>query len=407
MDPGNTELLAQKQKLLSQAVNETKEKLQTLKTAAEQANQALANGDITQEQYDALQREIIETENALKDLERQAEQSATALQKIAAVGDKMKTVGNKIAGVGQDLTTKVTLPLVAAGTVAVNKFADVDKTMQLVNKTMQNSDEEAAMLSKAMKEAAMNSVFGMTDAAQAALNFARAGLDAKEASAALAPAMALAAGEGGNLEGVSAGLVGAINGFGDSFNNTSHYADVFANACNNSALDVDTLAHAVGVAVPVFNTAGYAIEDVTLYMGIMADKNIDADKAANSLKTGLARLVAPAKEGADAMEALGISVTDASGHMKDTITIQRELHDAFAGLSEAEQIAAASAIFGKNQMAPWLALINTAPEEVEELNGKLRETGTAMEMSNSMMQGFGGAMERLKSVIDVAVTSLG
>lgn len=62
LDPGNTELLAQKQKFLADAVGETKEKLATLKTAAEQANTALANGDISQEQYDALQREIIETE---------------------------------------------------------------------------------------------------------------------------------------------------------------------------------------------------------------------------------------------------------------------------------------------------------------------------------------------------------
>ena len=57
LDPGNTELLAQKHRLLGEAVAETKEKLETLKTAAEQANTALANGDISQEQYDALQRE--------------------------------------------------------------------------------------------------------------------------------------------------------------------------------------------------------------------------------------------------------------------------------------------------------------------------------------------------------------
>ena len=59
LDPGNTELLAQKHKLLGQAVEETKNKLQTLKTAQEQANEALKNGTISQEQYDALQREIV------------------------------------------------------------------------------------------------------------------------------------------------------------------------------------------------------------------------------------------------------------------------------------------------------------------------------------------------------------
>ena len=57
LDPGNTELLAQKHRLLGEAVAATKEKLETLKTAAEQANTALANGDISKEQYDVLQRE--------------------------------------------------------------------------------------------------------------------------------------------------------------------------------------------------------------------------------------------------------------------------------------------------------------------------------------------------------------
>ena len=70
LDPGNTELLAQKHRLLGDAVKETKEKLETLKTAAEQANTTLANGEITQSQYDGLQREIAETEAKLKSLEK-------------------------------------------------------------------------------------------------------------------------------------------------------------------------------------------------------------------------------------------------------------------------------------------------------------------------------------------------
>ena len=62
--------------------------------------------------------------------------------------------------------------------------------------------------------------------------------------------------------------------------------------------------------------------------------------------------------------------------------VQKELHDAFSKLSESEQIAAASAIFGKNQMAPWLALINTAPEDVDELNTSLENcAGTMDEMA--------------------------
>ena len=409
MDPGNTQLLSQKYKTLQQEIGATKEKLNTLKEAAKQAEQALKDGTISQDQYDALQREIAETEQSLKSLEQEYKNfGSVQAQQIAAAGEKMKEFGGKVEDAGKSLTTHVTLPLVAVGTAGVASFAEVDKTMQLTNKTMGNTEEQAELLNKAMKEAAANSTFGMKDAATATLNFARAGLTAEEAAAALAPAMNLAAGEGGNLDTVSGGLVATINGFHGSFDEAGHYADVFAAACNNSALDVDSLSHAMSVAAPIFSAAGYNVNDAALYMGIMANNGIDADKAANSLKTGLARLVSPAKEGAEKMAELGISVTNADGTMKSSVQIQKELHDAFSKLSESEQIAAASAIFGKNQMAPWLALINTAPEEVGELDAALANcAGTTDEMAEAMMSGFGGSLEKLKSSIDVLVTSIG
>ena len=409
MDPGNTQLLSQKYKTLQTEIGATKEKLSTLKEAAKQADQALADGKISQEQYDALQREIAETEQSLKNLEQEYKNfGSVQAQQVAAAGEKMKEFGGKVEDAGKTLTTHVTLPLAAVGAAGVASFAEVDKTMQLTNKTMGNTAEEAELLNKAMKDAAANSTFGMKDAATATLNFARAGLSAEEAAAALAPAMNLAAGEGGNLDTVSGGLVATINGFHGSFDEAGHYADVFAAACNNSALDVDSLSHAMSVAAPIFSSAGYSVNDAALYMGIMANNGIDADKAANSLKTGLARLISPAKEGAEKMAELGISVTNADGTMKSSVQIQRELHDAFGKLSESEQIAAASAIFGKNQMAPWLALINTAPEDVGELDAALANcAGTTDEMAEAMMSGFGGSLEKLKSSIDVLVTSIG
>ena len=409
MDPGNTQLLSQKYKTLQQEIGATKEKLTTLKEAAKQAEQALKDGTISQDQYDALQREIAETEQSLKSLEQEYKNfGSVQAQQVAAAGEKMKEFGGKVEDAGKTLTTHVTLPLAAVGAAGVASFAEVDKTMQLTNKTMGNTAEEAELLNKAMKDAAANSTFGMKDAATATLNFARAGLDAEQAAAALAPAMNLAAGEGGNLDTVSGGLVATINGFHGSFEEAGHYADVFAAACNNSALDVDSLSSAMSVAAPIFSAAGYTVNDAALYMGVMANNGIEADKAANSLKTGLARLVSPAKEGYEAMKQLGIEVTNADGSMKDSVTIQKELYDAFSKLSESEQIAAASAIFGKNQMAPWLALINTAPEDVGALDESLRTcAGTTDEMAQAMMSGFGGSLEKLKSSIDVLVTSIG
>lgn len=402
-NPSSVELWRQKQDLLNKKLQETEEKAGVLRDTLKKVD--AGEIELSAEETAQLRRELIEAESKAKYFKAQLTQIGNV--NLKALGEQFKQIGQKMTDVGKNLTTKVTLPLAAVGTVAAKKFAEVDKTMQLTNSTMGNTAEEAELLNKAMKSAAASSTYGMNDAATATLNFARAGLSAEQAADALAPAMALAAGEGGELDTVSAGLVATINGFHGSFEQAAEYADVFANACNNSALDVNSLSNAMSVAAPIFSAAGYNVKDAALYMGVMANNGIEADKAANSLKTGLARLVSPAKEGAAMMDQLGISVTNSDGTMKDSVQIQKELHDAFSQLSESEQIAAASAIFGKNQMAPWLALINTAPGDVNALNEALGQNGTAMEMQAAMMSGFAGSIEQLKSGLDVLLTSLG
>lgn len=415
LDPTNTELLRQKQAYLAKEIEATKEKLQQEKLALQQMKDASTTDEVTEEQR-ALEREIIETERRLSDLEDEMkdfgsvgkQQIQAVADKIGAAGSKISEIGQKISEVGKTLTTHVSAPIAALGVVAAKSFAEVDKTMHLVNATMGNTTEQAQMLNDAMKEAASNSTFSMSEAANATLNFARAGLTAEEAASALAPAMNLAAGEGGELATVSAGLVATINGFGDSFAATEEYADIFAAACNNSALSINQLVSSMSIAAPVFKAAGYSVQDATLYMGVMANKGIDANTAATALKTGLARLAKPSAEASKAIKELGIEIFDADGNMKDSVTVQRELHKAFADLSAQEQLAAASAIFGKNQMSNWLALINTAPEDVMTLSASLHDcAGTTDEMAEAMMSGFGGSIEKLKSSLDVLSTSFG
>lgn len=208
-DGGNVTLLKQKQEQLANAIDKTKQKLEQEKNALKQ----LKEGDQTPEvkaQMEALERQIADDEQKLKQLTQESknfgsvakQQFKAAGDAIKACGDKIKSVGDKMTSIGRNLSLKVTAPLTLIGKQAVTSFAEVDKTMQLTNKTMGNTTEEAKLLSDAMKDAAANSTFGMTDAATASLNFARAGLSAEEAASALAPAMNLAAGEGGNLDTV-------------------------------------------------------------------------------------------------------------------------------------------------------------------------------------------------------------
>ena len=76
LDPGNVTLLEQKQRLLADSVEQTKQKLDSLKNAEKQVQQQFAQGKVSQAQYDALQREIVATEADL----RKAEKAASSLQ---------------------------------------------------------------------------------------------------------------------------------------------------------------------------------------------------------------------------------------------------------------------------------------------------------------------------------------
>ena len=75
LDPSNTDLLAQKYRLLTEKADETRKKLQTLKDAQEQVEEQYRNGEIDQGKYDAFRRELISTENQLKKLEKEAAKS--------------------------------------------------------------------------------------------------------------------------------------------------------------------------------------------------------------------------------------------------------------------------------------------------------------------------------------------
>lgn len=151
LDPKNTELLAQKQKLLSEAIGNTKEKLETLKEAEKQAQQQFQNGEISEEQYRALQREIIKTEEELKALEKAAEQSNGTLDKVAEVAGK---VGEKSEEIGKKMLP-VSAGIAAIGAAGVASFNELDAGYDtIVTKTGATGEALEGL------QSSMNAVFG-------------------------------------------------------------------------------------------------------------------------------------------------------------------------------------------------------------------------------------------------------
>ena len=173
LDPTNTKLLEQRQRLLGDAVQETKTKLDTLKTAEKQVQQQFAEGKVSQQQYDALQREIAATSADLKRLEEQAKKSNAVLSGISAGAGKVSAGASSIA--------KAFAPATAAvGGLATAAYATIPATAELRNdlSKLDANAEENAVSADAAREAwrAFAVQSGETDSAvEATSNLLQAG----------------------------------------------------------------------------------------------------------------------------------------------------------------------------------------------------------------------------------------
>lgn len=407
LDPGNTELLVQKQRLLKDAVAETKQKLETLKTAAEQANQALANGDISQDQYDALQREIIETEQRLRSLEQQAEQSSVALQKIGATGEKLQTVGNKISSVGQKLLP-VTGVVTGLGTAAVKTAADFDSAMSKVAAVSGATGKDFDDLRSKAREMGAKTKFSATEAAEAMNYMAMAGWKTGDMLGGIEGVMNLAAASGEDLATTSDIVTDSLTAFGLKAEDSGHFADVLAAASANANTNVSMMGETFKYCAPVAGALGFSVEDTAEAIGLMGNAGIKASQAGTSLRSIMTNLTGDVKLSGAAIGDVTIATTNADGSMRSLSAILADCRVAFGGMTEAEKANNAEALVGKNAMSGFLALMNAAPEDINKVSGAVNNCkDAAKNMADTMQDNLEGQMTILKSQLQELAISFG
>lgn len=407
LDPGNTELLSQKHKLLAQAVSETKEKLETLKTAAEQANTTLANGEISQNQYDALQREIVETEQELKRLEEQANQSATAMQKIAATGEQLKNVGGNIESAGKKLLP-VTATVTALGTASVKTAADFETAMSKVAAVSGASASEMEALTAKAREMGSKTKFSASEAAEAMNYMAMAGWKTEDMLSGIEGVINLAAASGEDLATTSDIVTDALTAFGLTAQDSGHFADVLAAASSNANTNVSMMGETFKYCAPIAGSLGFSVEDTAEAIGLMANAGIKSTQAGTSLRTIMTNLSGEVKICGANIGEVTIATSNADGIMRELSDILADCRVAFAGLSESEKAAAAESLVGKNAMSGFLALMNAGEGDINKLSGAIDNCdGAAQNMANTMNDNLEGQLTILKSALEELAISFG
>ncbi len=418
MDPGNTELLAQKEKLLAQAVDETKQKLETLKTAANQANDALAKGEISQEQYDALQREIAETEQSLKSLETQANESAAAMQKIANSGEKLKTAGEGISNAGKKLMP-VTAAATGLGAASLTTAANFESSMSQVQATMGITKDAMTTvngqtvntmdaLNALAKEMGASTAFSASECADALNYLALAGYSAQEMTDTLPIVLNLAAAGGIDLASASDMVTDAMSALGMETSDAGLMVDQMAKTASSTNTSVSQLGQAILTIGATAKSIKGGTAELNTALGILANNGIKGAEGGTKLRNIILSLQNPTDGAANKLNELGVSVYDSEGNMRSLNDILGDLNTSMDGMTEADKANIISTIFNKADLAAANSLLANTGSTWDSLQKSIIDSGGAAgQMADTQLDNLQGQITLLKSALEGLAISFG
>ncbi len=398
-----------------QATPELTRQLQANEKALQKAQDATAREEEKLEELSNTLREAgINTDNLGRDtneLRQQYEKLEKAQKKVQEITEKQAANKQAISETKAQLGGLIgTVTAVGAAIYAgpVKKAAEFQEQMSTVKSISNASAEDMAKLSQKAKEMGATTAFTAAEAGEAMEYMAMAGWKTGDMLGGIEGIMNLAAASGEELGSVSDIVTDALTAFGLSASDAGHFSDVLAQASSNANTNVSMMGSTFQKVAPVAGALGYSVEDMSLGIGLMANASIKAEVAGTSLKTALANMAKPTKQQAAYMDKYGISLTKTDGTMKSFGEVVENLRGSLGGLSEQEQIAAATAIFGKESFTGMLAIVNASEQDYNKLTEAVYNCdGVAKRMAETKLDNLNGSITLAKSAFDALQVELG
>ncbi len=315
--------------------------------------------------------------------------------------DKIKSIAQ--AGVSAVTTTLagITAALGAGATAAATVGSSFEAAMSKVSAISGATGDSLQSLTDKAKEMGAKTKFSASESASALQYMAMAGWNTESMLNGIDGIMNLAAADGLDLATTSDIVTDALTAFNLKASDSTHFADVLAKASSSANTNVSMLGESFKYVAPLAGTMGYSVEDVSLALGLMANASVKGSMAGTSLKTALSNLASPTEEMSNVMTQYGISISDAEGNALPLIDVMKQLREKFSGLSETEQAAAASTLFGKEAMSGMLAIINASDSDFDNLTKNINNAdGAAQAMADTMQDNLQGQITILKSGLE-------
>ncbi|WP_432643403.1 phage tail tape measure protein [Acidaminococcus sp.] len=394
-----------------------KNRVQQMGVALHQSRLLLAGVSSELESAGFSTKNFAQSQAELKNQIEAANKALDAQQKKAAAQQKVKMAKAEQNGAKHDLMTSFAnfqggmataqsfaAPLVSSVQVAANFEQAMSKVQAITN--ADNADMQK--LSATARDLGASTKFSATQSAQAMSYLGMAGWKTDQIISGMPGLLDLAAASGTDLALTADIVSDDLTAFGMSADQAGKMADVFAATATNSNTNTQLLGDTFKYAGAVAGALGYKLEDVAVATGMMANAGIKGEQAGTALRSIMTRMVAPTKESGTAMDALGISVTNADGSVKPLAQTIAELRQKFAGLSDSEKAQYASMIAGKEGMSGFLALVNGSDADFEKLVKAIQNSdGAAKRMAKTMNANARGALVQLQSATESVQISVG
>lgn len=154
-------------------------------------------------------------------------------------------------------------------------------------------------------------------------------------------------------------------------------------------------------AAPVAKSLGVSLEEAAAMAGKLGDAGIQGSMAGTTLRAVMLRLSAPSKQGAEALDALGVKTTDAAGNMRKIPDILADLNKAMAKMPEAQKAAYTKAIFETEAMSGAFVLMEQAGKgALQEFTEAVKKTGTSQQVAADQNNNLVGDYKAFTSAIE-------
>ena len=408
-------LLKQKEDVLKDAISETSQKLEQLRSIEEQVKNAAGDRKISAENYRDYQREVANTEAQLRQYQNQllqtqrAEQgSASANQMVVTSLSDVQTALNNVAGDLGWFLDKIKEVSGAALTnsermakYALNVGQAFESSMSQVKAYSGAVGEDFEKLESAAKEAGATTSRSASEAADALGYMALAGWDTQQMLDGLMPIVRASEAGTADLKRTSDLVTDSMSAMGVATADLTHYLDVCTAAQSNSNTTLTALLEAYVGCGGTLRNLNVPLEESAALLGVLANRGIKASEAGTSLNSILVNLMGANKSAKAAMESLGVSAWDAQGNFIGVTNTLKLLDGALESCTEQQKNFLEAKIGGKTQMDTLQALIAGVRDEYDGLYTTLENSQGALEKtSDTMRDNLAGDLTTMHSALE-------